>query len=257
MLKLFCKTLQLGLFGITNTFLISSITQAVEPPVITSQATNSVESVSELTQINPYTQETATIDQAESVSQLSEETEGMEQVTNVSQLPDVSPGDWAFEALRSLLERYGCIAGYPDGTYRGNRATSRYEFAAGLNACLKQIERLIASSTADFVRKEDLETLQRLVEEFRTELTAIEARLDKLEGRVAFLEDHQFSATTKLNIELITYLGDAFGENADPINNTALGHRTRLDFNTSFTGHWQKRELRRHCVWNATEVNRD
>ena len=236
MLKLFCKTLQLGLFGITNTFLISSITQAVEPPVTTSQATNSVESVSELTQINPYTQETAPIDQAESVSQLSEETDGMEQVTNVSQLRDVSPGDWAFEALRSLVERYGCIAGYPDGTYRGNRATSRYEFAAGLNACLNQIERLIASTTADFVRKEDLETLQRLVEEFRTELTAIGARLDKLEGRVAFLEDHQFSTTTQLNMELITYLGDAFGENADPINNTALGHRTRLDFKTSFTG---------------------
>ena len=55
----------------------------------------------------------------------------LDQVTNVSQLRDVSPGDWAFEALRSLVERYGCIAGYPDGTFRGNRATSRYEFAAG------------------------------------------------------------------------------------------------------------------------------
>jgi len=152
MLKVFCKTLQICLFGITNPFFISSISQAVEPPLTTSQATNSVESVSELTQINSYTQETTPIDQAESVSQLLEETEGMEQVTNVSQLRDVSPGDWAFEALRSLVERYGCIAGYPDGTYRGNRATSPYEFAAGLNACLNQIERLIASSTADFVR---------------------------------------------------------------------------------------------------------
>ncbi|HBB32401.1 MAG TPA: hypothetical protein DC064_11540, partial [Cyanobacteria bacterium UBA9273] len=44
------------------------------------------------------------------------------------------PGDWAYEALRSLVERYGCIAGYPDGTFRGNRAMTRYEFAAGLNA---------------------------------------------------------------------------------------------------------------------------
>ena len=114
----------------------------------------------------------------------------MEQVTNVTQLRDVSPGDWAFEALRSLVERYGCIAGYPDGTYRGNRAMSRYEFAAGLNACLQQVERLIASSTADFVTRGDLETLQRLVQEFQTELTTLGTRVDALDGRVAFLEDH-------------------------------------------------------------------
>ncbi|MEW5860313.1 MAG: iron uptake porin, partial [Cyanobacteriota bacterium] len=61
-------------------------------------------------------------------------TDSMDQVTNVSQLQDVEPTDWAYEALRSLVERYGCIAGYPDGTFRGNRALSRYEFAAGLNA---------------------------------------------------------------------------------------------------------------------------
>jgi hypothetical protein len=37
------------------------------------------------------------------------ESNGMEQVTNVSQLKDISPGDWAFEALQSLVEGYGCI----------------------------------------------------------------------------------------------------------------------------------------------------
>ncbi|MGB3636575.1 MAG: iron uptake porin, partial [Rivularia sp. (in: cyanobacteria)] len=61
---------------------------------------------------------------------------GMSQVTNVNQLSDVQPTDWAFQALQSLVERYGCIAGYPNGTFRGNRAMTRYEFAAGLNACL-------------------------------------------------------------------------------------------------------------------------
>lgn len=38
---------------------------------------------------------------------------GMSQVTSVSQLSDVQPTDWAFQALQSLVERYGCIAGYP------------------------------------------------------------------------------------------------------------------------------------------------
>ncbi len=46
----------------------------------------------------------------------------LDQVTSVSQLSDVKPTDWAFQALQSLVERYGCIVGYPDKTFRGNRA---------------------------------------------------------------------------------------------------------------------------------------
>ncbi|MDX2239799.1 MAG: S-layer homology domain-containing protein, partial [Leptolyngbyaceae cyanobacterium bins.302] len=48
----------------------------------------------------------------------------LDQVTSVSQFSDVRPTDWAFQALQSLVERYGCIVGYPDKTYRGNRALS-------------------------------------------------------------------------------------------------------------------------------------
>ncbi|HEY9607438.1 MAG TPA: iron uptake porin [Allocoleopsis sp.] len=164
----------------------------------------------------------------------------LDQVTNVSQLRDVSPNDWAFEALRNLVERYGCIAGYPDGTYRGNRAMTRYEFAAGLNSCLQQIERLITTSTTGFVRREDLETLQRLVQEFQTELTALGARVDKLEGRTAFLEDASFSTTTKLDGEIVVGLtgiisgDDIFSQKVDNVE--IFGGRTRLNFETSFTG---------------------
>jgi hypothetical protein len=187
-------------------------------------------STSTLEQINRYSND---INESSS--------DALDQVTNVSQLRDVSPGDWAFEALRSLVERYGCIAGYPDGTYRGNRAMTRYEFAAGLNACLQQVERLIASSTSEFVTRQDLETLQRLVDEFRTELTTLGTRVDNLEGRVAFLEDHQFSTTTKLNGEVIFAISDLFGgednvQNRDFDDNTVFQDRVRLNFDTSFTG---------------------
>lgn len=51
----------------------------------------------------------------------------MAQVTSVSQLKDVQPNDWSFQALQSLVERYGCIARYPDSSYRGNRALTRYK----------------------------------------------------------------------------------------------------------------------------------
>src|SRR4028119_386516 len=176
-----------------------------------------------------------------------ENSDSIDQVTNVTQLRDVSPGDWAYEALRSLVERYGCIAGYPDGTFRGNRSMTRYEFAAGLNACLQQVERLIAANTANFVTKEDLARLQRLVDEFRPELSTLGARVDKLEGRVASLEDHQFSTTTKLRGEAIFAV--VGGTGGDPVNgrdpNIIMVDRVRLNLQTSFTGEDLRSEERR------------
>ncbi len=163
----------------------------------------------------------------------------LNQVTNVNQLRDVSPGDWAYEALRSLVDRYGCIVGYPNQTYRGSQALSRYEFAAGLNSCLNQIERLIASSEA--ILKEDLDTINRLTQEFEAELATIGGRIDSLETRTAFLEDHQFSTTTKLGGEASFALSQVFGdEKADGSGDidsvTVFNFRSRLSFNTSFTG---------------------
>ena len=81
------------------------------------------------------------------------------QVTSVSELSDVLPSDWAYTALQRLVEEYGCLEGYPDRSYRGNRAMTRYEFAAGLNACLDVIVQLIGGG-------DDLDTIRRLQEEF-------------------------------------------------------------------------------------------
>jgi hypothetical protein len=135
---------------------------------------------------------------------------GMSQVTSVSQLSDVRPTDWAFQALQSLVERYGCIAGYPDRTYRGNRALTRYEFAAGLNACLDRVNELIAAATSDLVKKEDLATIQKLQEEFAAELATLRGRVDSLEAKVTTLERQQFSTTTKLTGNIWFNLTGAF-----------------------------------------------
>ncbi len=162
-----------------------------------------------------------------------------EQVTSVSQFSDVNPTDWAFQALQSLVERYGCIVGYPDKTYRGNRALTRYEFAAGLNACLDKIQELIAAATADFVKKEDLEVVKRLQEEFAAELSALRGRVESLEVRTATLEKQQFSTTTKLSGEAIFTIADTFGDGAgqtDDPTETIFAYRARLNFQTSFMG---------------------
>lgn len=163
------------------------------------------------------------------------------QVTSVSQLSDVQPSDWAFQALQSLVERYGCIAGYPNATYRGNRALSRYEFAAGLNACLDRVNELIATATGDAATKQDLATIQKLQEEFAAELATLRGRVDALEAKTTQLEANQFSTTTKLQGQVVTVVsGIASGDNVAgskiTSKNTTLGARARLDLVTSFTG---------------------
>jgi hypothetical protein len=127
-------------------------------------------------------------------------TQPITQITSVSQLSDIKTTDWAFTALQSLVERYGCIAGYPDRTYRGKQAIARYEFAAGLNACLDKINEIISAGLADKVSQADLATLKKLQEEFAAELAILRGRVDTLEIKTARLEAQQFSTTTKLNI---------------------------------------------------------
>ncbi|MEA5420792.1 iron uptake porin [Spirulina sp. CCNP1310] len=175
----------------------------------------------------------------------------MNQAGGASQFSDVSPSDWAFQALDDLVRRYDCLKGYPNGTFRGNRALSRYEFAAGLNACLQQIERLIAETTADFATREDLETMNRLMQEFEAELAMLGTRVDNLESRVSFLEDNQFSTTTKLAGEAIFALNAISPRRNQPDTNAnrllegtdtrfrdeiVFQDRVRLNFDTSFTG---------------------
>lgn len=179
----------------------------------------------------------------------------MAQVTSVSQLSDVEPTDWAFQALQSLVERYGCIAGYPNGTYRGSRALTRYEFAAGLNACLDRVNELIAAGLADKVSREDLAVLQQLQEEFAAELATLRGRVDTLEARVAEAEANQFSTTTKLRGVTVFHMTDSFFDDEvvretgtrDALGNPVtaeseessqlnFSYLTWLNLNTSFTG---------------------
>ncbi|MDY6937234.1 MAG: iron uptake porin, partial [Cyanobacteriota bacterium] len=177
--------------------------------------------------------------QVPSVDELARpQTQTQSQVTSVSQLTDVQPTDWAFQALQSLVERYGCIAGYPDGTYRGNRALTRYEFAAGLNACLDQILNILPNEGE--VSAEDLAAIRRLQEEFAAELATLRGRVDALEARTAELEAQQFSTTTKLVGEVGFIVADSFGgdgtDGGDDDSQTIFADRVRLQLVSSFTG---------------------
>ncbi len=148
-----------------------------------------------------------------------------EQVTSVSQLSDVQPTDWAYQALSNLVERYGCVAGYPNGTYGGGKAMTRYEAAALLNACLDRVT-------------EVTDELKRLQNEFAAELAVIRGRVDKLEAQVGALEATQFSTTTKLRGEANFVIGgvDDYQTKGGDVTHTAFNYDLRLNLDTSFTG---------------------
>ena len=149
-----------------------------------------------------------------------------EQVTSITQFSDVRPTDWAYQALSNLVERYGCVAGYPNGTFVGGQAMTRFEAAALLNACLDRVT-------------ETTDELQKLLNEFKSELAVLKGRVDGLEGRVGNLEATQFSTTTKLKGEATFVLGGVPGLETNAgtdVGNTAFNYDVRLNFDTSFTG---------------------
>ena len=161
-----------------------------------------------------------------------------EQVTSITQFSDVYPTDWAYQALSNLIGRYGCVAGYPNGTFRGNRAMTRFEAAALLNACLDRVT-------------EVTDELKMLMKEFSKELAILKGRVDGLEAKVGELEAQQFSTTTKLKGQADYFIGGVSYDNRDECNKAgatgsqagacdddalSFSYRFTLNLNSSFTG---------------------
>lgn len=89
---------------------------------------------------------------------------------------DVSPTHWAYGAVNSLSENYGCIAGYPDGTFRGDQFVTRYEFAAVMDACLGNLLQLVEQER------------QANVDDILDDLADLESELGTLSGEVEAIE---------------------------------------------------------------------
>lgn len=204
------------------------LAQWPEPPIPASPSEFSRQSASQVPQLSPV--DTSTIDPVLG-------TDAMAQVTSVSQLSDVQPTDWAYQALQSLVERYGVIEGYPDGLFRGDRALTRYEFAAGVNAAMDRLAQLIASSTENAVSKSDLDALNRLQNDFSGELLGLQARVDDLESRIAELDANQFSTTVVLNGQVTFGLADAWGGEPPGLGevNPVLAYLAQLQLSGSFS----------------------
>ena len=157
-----------------------------------------------------------------------------DQVTSVSQLSDVQPSDWAFQALQSLIERYGLIVGYPDGTFQGNRSLSRYEFATVVSLAVEQIDQRLSTGNSSLADKDTLVTVQRLQTEFASELTELTNRIDIIDNSISQLEATQFSTVTKFSGEASFAVSDLFRDSNS--SSTIFSYVTYLDFTSSFSG---------------------
>ncbi|MDM9385417.1 iron uptake porin [Chlorogloeopsis sp. ULAP01] len=166
--------------------------------------------------------------------------DSLAKINTVSELAEIKPTDWTFQSLKSLVERYGVVAG--NSTFGGNQTTTRYEFAAVLAITTDYISKLISAKNTNLTYHKDLETLKRLQADFATELEVLQGRLDNLENRVEKIQQQQFSTTTKFEGEVLFAVsgvgsGEKIGDSSDRIDsNLTLSSRTRLTFDTSFTG---------------------
>ncbi|NET56682.1 MAG: iron uptake porin [Symploca sp. SIO2E6] len=187
------------------------------------------------------------------------EENSLDQVIDVHQLRDIDP--FWFEALETMVNKYGCLVGYPDNTYRGARPITRYEMAAALASCMENIQRFLAEARND-IQEEDLDLMATLQEQLaeilvdhRTSVELMERRIQGLEERITAIENYQFSITTKFEGEVIFALSDLAIDqtprllprgtlNGVPLTgltdnddaNLVFGGRGRLSLKTSFDG---------------------
>ncbi len=172
-------------------------------------------------------------------------------ITSVQQMTDVKPTDWAYGALQNLTDKYQCISGYPDNTFRGRNTLTRFEFAAALNQCLEKFSAQMMAGGSDRISRADLATIQKLQDDFAAELKTLSGRVDRLEGKVNTIEAQQFSTTTKLSGAV--YFNVTGASSADVRReagtrattgvgaiatkpNTTMSGLAWLTLNTSFTG---------------------
>jgi hypothetical protein len=110
-------------------------------------------------------------------------------VTPLQDIGDVSRNDIEFEALRSVIERYGINVALPDRTFRGKQVLTRGDFVIYLNDTLTLIKSLLLASTAD---QPDLINLNNDLELVSTQLDtsnqAIATRIERIKTRLLNLE---------------------------------------------------------------------
>lgn len=105
---------------------------------------------------------------------------------------DVPTDHWAYEAV-DRLQSEGFIEGYPDGTFKGDRTFTRYEMAMVMARLWDRLSSMQGGPDGDFVTQADFDEYKDLIDnlmnEFESEIAAINGRLSKVENRLNDVEN--------------------------------------------------------------------
>lgn len=110
-----------------------------------------------------------------------------QQAANFSDMP---AEHWAAKAVTDLVEKYGVMAGYPDGTFQGMRNISRYEAAAAFYKVMLQVSQVEElTRRIGNVALEDLKTMKALHEEFQQEIDVLKKQQGEQADQIKRLEE--------------------------------------------------------------------
>ncbi|MBI2265086.1 MAG: S-layer homology domain-containing protein [Armatimonadetes bacterium] len=142
---------------------------------------------------------------------------------------DLPASHWALDAVKTLAEK-GLMEGYPDSSFKGERAATRYELAMAVARVVAKIEKIPQPDLSKYATKADLEALRRLVNEFRNELDALGVRVGAVEDKLNALE----SRVTELERVRIRGSFETVGGTmgVTPGNRYPLGVVSAYDFTT-------------------------
>ncbi len=99
---------------------------------------------------------------------------------------DIPRGHWSLAAVKKLVDA-GLMEGFPDGTFKGTKVMTRYDFALHLARLLARLEKMEKERRAR-IPPEQMLTITRLTQEYRNELRMFGVKIDNLEERIGDLE---------------------------------------------------------------------
>jgi hypothetical protein len=110
-------------------------------------------------------------------------------VASANPFSDVPFSHWAYDAVNKLAAK-GILQGYPDGTFKGNKAVTRYALAMVTAKMLANVEQMLESGIGtNLVTKSDLQTLEKLTVEFADELALLGVKVTALEDDMQVVKE--------------------------------------------------------------------
>jgi uncharacterized coiled-coil protein SlyX len=109
--------------------------------------------------------------------------------------PDIPAGHWAGEAVTRIAD-LGIVIGFPDGTFRGNEAFTRYQAALVISRLLDVIQADMDAMQA--MTDADIASLRNALQELASDVAAQGVRLNAVEGSVASLADDVAANTARI-----------------------------------------------------------